>query len=79
MKMGTIASPFPYDTTARDASPSAKLRQPTALHYASWRAVFTILQEAWSISGLSVNAGIDVMCPFAEMTADPEIIEKSKR
>jgi len=39
----------------------------------------TILQEAWSISGLSVNAGIDVMCPFAEMTADPEIIEKSKR
>ena len=57
---------------------SANLRQPS-LHYASWRAAFTILQEAWSISGLSVNAGIDVMCPFAEMTADPEIIEKGKR
>jgi len=58
---------------------SAKLRQPTALRYASRPAAFTILQEAWSISGLSVNAGIDVMCPFAEMTADPEIIEKGKR
>jgi len=38
MKMGTIASPFPYDAAARDASPSAKLRQPTALRYASLRA-----------------------------------------
>jgi hypothetical protein len=79
MKMGTTRSPFPYDSATRDASPSAKLRQPTALYYASWRAAFTILQEAWSISGLSVNAGIDVMGPFAEMTADPEIIEKWKR
>jgi hypothetical protein len=39
----------------------------------------TILREAGSISDLSVNAGIDVIRPFAEMTADPEIMEKSKR
>src|SRR5262249_9026147 len=78
MTMGTIASPLRHDTAARDASPSAKLRQPAALHYAPWRGL-TILQEAWPISGLSVNAGIDVMCPFAAMTADQEIIENSKR
>jgi hypothetical protein len=41
MKMGTIASPFPYDSGACCASQSAKLRRP-AMHYASWVGVFPI-------------------------------------
>ncbi len=35
MKMGTIASRFPYDAAARDAPQSASLRRSAILHYAS--------------------------------------------
>jgi hypothetical protein len=38
--MGTIVSPFRYDAVARHALPSANLRRPAILYYASWAAVF---------------------------------------
>jgi hypothetical protein len=34
MMMGTIRSPFPYDTVARHALQSASLRRPAILRYA---------------------------------------------
>ena len=45
MKMGTIASPCPYDAVARHALQSVNLRRPAILHYTSWAAVFPISQE----------------------------------
>jgi hypothetical protein len=77
--MGTIASQFPYDTRSPRRVPIGKAATAYGFALRLVACGLTILQEAWSISGLSVNAGIDVRCPFAEMTADPEIIEKSKR
>jgi len=64
MKMGTIASPCPYDAVARHALQSVDLRRPAILHYTSWAAVFPISQ-GWSgypsIAALSINRRIDVM------------------
>jgi len=42
MKMGTIASLFPYDPTACYALQSVSLRLSAILHYGSWAAVFSI-------------------------------------
>jgi CubicO group peptidase (beta-lactamase class C family) len=44
MKMGTIASPSPYDAASRDALQSANLRRPAILHYAGWAPDFPISQ-----------------------------------
>jgi len=43
-KTGTIRSPYPYDAVARHALQSVNLRRPAILRYASWAAVFPILQ-----------------------------------
>jgi hypothetical protein len=64
MKMGTIASPCPYDAVARHALQSASPRHPAILHYASWAAVFPISQSGPvtpPIAAVPINPGIDAM------------------
>jgi hypothetical protein len=64
MKMGTIASPCPYDVAARHALQSANLRQPAILYYASWGGCLPDF-AGWSgypsIAALSINPRIDLM------------------
>jgi hypothetical protein len=63
MKMGTIASLWRYDTAARHALQSAKLRRPAILRYAS-RGCFSDLAGLSGhppIAAVSINARIDVV------------------